>query len=332
MSQPALGTAGAGWYYGYPWQVVDQAFAVQRGLVVSTTLRDDYRTPPADNPDGAPRHAPPDSRIRLEHFQRCRAKEQKFAMLTAYDFPTAVCAQAAGVPTLLIGDSMGCVLLGHASTRGVPLDLMVILGEAVRRGAPDVYLVGDLPYESLSRGDEIACAGARRFVEEAGCDAVKIEAGPEHLLLINKLRDAGIGTIAHLGLRPQSVVTPDGYRAQARDQQAIEELTITARRMVDAGAVMLLLEAVPSQAAAAVVANVSVPVIGCGAGAACHGHVCVTQDLLGLGTTRPPRFVPVHANIGATMVDAMRRWVADIESGAYPAAKHGYGMKAPPTA
>ena len=131
-------------------------------------------------------------------------------MLTAYDYPTAVCAQAAGVPTLLIGDTVGCVVLGYDTTRKVPLDLMITLGEAVRRGAPNVYFVGDMPYESLSRGDDVGLAAARRFIQEAGCDAVKIEAGPEHISLIEKLRAEKIETIAHLGLRPQSVTLARG--------------------------------------------------------------------------------------------------------------------------
>ena len=253
-------------------------------------------------------------------------------MLTAYDFPTAVCAQTAGVPTLLIGDTMGCVVLGHENTRHVPLDLMIMLGEAVRRGAPNVYLVGDMPYESLSRGDEIGLAAARRFITEAGCDAVKLEVGPEHISLLSKLHAEKIEAIAHLGLQPQSVTTPDGYRAQARDPQAINQLVTMAKRSVEAGADMLLLEAVPRQAAEAVVAAINVPVIGCGAGPACHGHVCVTHDMLGFGTMRPPRFVPMHANVGKTFVEAMRRWVTDIESGAYPATEHVYGMKPPPKA
>jgi len=261
-----------------------------------------------------------------------KAEGRKFAMLTAYDHPTAVAAQAAGVHSLLIGDSVGCVVLGHGNTRGVPLQLMLTLGEAVRRGAPNVYLVGDMPYESVLGGDEAVLTAAKRFREEAGCDGVKFEADTGHHRLVAKLAAAGIETIAHLGLRPQTVVSPEGYRAQARDENAIRALAADARRMADAGAALLLLEAVPNEASQAVVTAVNIPVIGCGAGPACDAHVVVTHDLLGIGTRRPPRFVPVLANVGETTQDAMRRWVAAIQERAYPAPEHAYHMKKRPAA
>lgn len=267
------------------------------------------------------------TRIELADLRTLKAQGRKFAMLTAYDYPSAAAAQAAGVHSLLIGDSMGCVVLGHQNTRGVPLDLMITLGEAVRRGAPCVYLVGDVPYESMTGGDDGVFEAARRFRDEVGCDAVKFEADTGHEKLVARLAGAGFETIAHLGLRPQTVTSPDGYRAQARDQQGIDTLAANARRLVEAGAVMLLLEAVPNEAAQAVVSAVDVPVIGCGAGPACDAHVCVTHDLLGMGGIRPPRFVPVHAQIGETMQAAMRQWVTDIEGQVYPAPQHVYGMK-----
>jgi len=257
-----------------------------------------------------------------------KAEGRKFAMLTAYDYPTAVIAQAAGVYALLIGDSMGTVLLGHPTTRRTPLELMIILGEAVRRGAPQVFLSGDMPYEAMKCGPDAVVGAGLRFRDEAGCDAVKIETGPEDDRLVAALTRAGVDTIAHLGLRPQQVLAPDGYRPQARDAQAIAILVEEARRMVAAGAVMLLLEAVPTEAAQAVVGAVDVPVIGCGAGPACAGHVLVTQDMLGLGTMRPPRFVPVHAQIGQVMLDALRRYVDDIVERRYPGPEHVYPMRA----
>lgn len=267
------------------------------------------------------------TRVDLAQLRRMRAEGRKFAMLTAYDHPTAVAAQAAGVHSLLIGDSMGCVVLGHPNTRHVPLDLMITLGEAVRRGAPGVYLVGDMPYESMVRGHESVLVAAKRFRDEAGCDAIKFEAESSHDVLVAQLAHAGIECIAHLGLRPQTVTTPEGYRAQARDEHAIRTLVTDARRLLDAGAAMLLLEAVPSEASQAVVAEVDVPVIGCGAGPACDGHVVVTHDLLGIGQIRPPRFVPVLADIGEQMQAAMRRWVVAIEQKSYPAPEHLYPMR-----
>lgn len=274
--------------------------------------------------------SPPAPRVDLPMLRRMKAEGRKFAMLTAYDYPMAAAAQAAGAHSLLIGDSMGTVLLGHATTRQVPLSLMLILGEAVRRAAPHVYFVGDVPYEAMTGGEESVLRAALRFRDEAGCDAVKFEAEPGQEKLVAKLARAGLETIAHLGLRPQTITSPDGYRAQARDAAAIAELVAQARRMTDAGAVMLLLEAVPNEASQAVAAAVTIPIIGCGAGPACDGHVVVTHDLLGIGSIRPPKFVPVLAEVGQTYVDAMRRYVEDIAARRYPGPEHVYPMRKQP--
>ncbi|MBU0637748.1 MAG: 3-methyl-2-oxobutanoate hydroxymethyltransferase [Planctomycetes bacterium] len=270
------------------------------------------------------------NRIDLAGLRRMKAAGRKFAMLTAYDYPTAILAQAAGVHSLLIGDSMGTVLLGHESTRNVPLALMLVLGEAVRRGAPDVYLIGDMPYEAMVVNDNVALDAARRFCDEAGCDGVKFEAASDQVGLVERLVSAGIETTVHLGLRPQSVTNREGYRAQARDAASLADLVADARRMTAAGAAMLLLEAVPSEAAQAVVAAVDVPVVGCGAGPACDGHVLVTQDMLGMSGIRPPRFVPVLAEVGKLCGAAMRRYVEAVSSGAYPAPEHTYPMRKQP--
>jgi 3-methyl-2-oxobutanoate hydroxymethyltransferase len=268
-------------------------------------------------------------RITLAELRAMKAAGRKFAMLTAYDYPTAVLAQAAGVHALLIGDSLATVVLGHTNTRPAPLDVMIVLGEAVRRGAPQVYLVGDMPYEALAGGPEWALTAARRFCDEAGCDAVKVEAKSSDQKLISRLTKSDIETIAHLGLRPQEVLSPEGYRAQARDPGSLGALVADARRMVAAGAAMLLLEAVPNEAALAVVSAVDVPVIGCGAGPACDGHVLVTHDMLGLGAEHPPRFVPALAQVGTIIADALRRYVRDIETGQYPRPEHVYRMRSP---
>lgn len=252
-------------------------------------------------------------------------------MLTAYDFPTAAAAAAAGVDILLVGDSMGCVLLGHANTQAVPLDLMVILAEAVRRGAPGVYLMGDLPFESMQGGAEAVVSASRRFRDEAGCDGVKLEVASTDAPLVNRLASAGFEVTAHLGLRPQTVERPEDYRAQARDAEGIAALVRDARNMEVAGAAMLLLEAVPAEASAAVVSAVQIPVLGCGAGPSCHGHVVVTEDLLGLGMQRPPRFVPVLASLEGEIRSALRRYVEAIAEGAYPAAEHVYPLRREPS-
>lgn len=265
---------------------------------------------------------------KLNELRRMKAERRPFAMLTAYDHPTAAAAQAAGVHALLVGDSLGCVLLGHANTRSVPMSLMAVLAEAVRRGAPDVFLTGDLPFEASSGSDEQLLGAARQFIDEAGCDAIKLEAAEGDARRVERLASAGWTVIAHLGLRPQTVLTADGYRAQARDLEGIDALVSASRRMVSAGAALLLLEAVPNEATLAVVeALPETIVIGCGAGPACHGHVVVTHDMLGFTAARPPRFVPVLAEVGLAMSAAMRRYVEQIASRDYPAPQHVYPMR-----
>lgn len=271
--------------------------------------------------------SPVAQRITLQSLRELAHAGRKFAMLTAYSYPIAAAAQAAGVHSLLIGDSLGTVLLGHENTRGVPLDLMITLGEAVRRGAPRVFFIGDMPYECIAGGARRVAEGSRRFADEAGCDAVKLEVRSDQADLIEAVRGQGVAAVAHLGLRPQSVLSPDGYRAQARDEPSIRALAEDARRMVDAGAEMILLEAVPNEASQAVVAAVDVPVVGCGAGPACHGHVIVTHDMLGIGAPRPPRFVPVLAQLRGEIESAMREYVRAIESREYPGPQHVYPMR-----
>lgn len=271
-------------------------------------------------------------RTSLDQIRRWKAERRKFAMLTAYDFPTAAAAHAAEIPTLLVGDSLGCVVLGHANTRGVSVDLMIPLASSVRRGAPLAWLVGDIPYEATLGGTPAMVAAAERFCVESGCDAVKFECELGFERHMEAIAARGIDVIGHLGLRPQAVDSPDGYRAQARTDAEIASLVVDARRAVDSGAGALLLEAVPPEAAQAVIEATPVPIIGCGAGPACDGHVVVTHDMLGLVSTRPPKFVPVLAHVSAVMEAAMREYAAQIADGRYPAPEHTYSMRTGPAA
>lgn len=265
-------------------------------------------------------------RIDLHRICAMKQRGEKIAMLTAYDYPTARLAAEAGVDMLLVGDSMGNVLLGHESTRDVPIDLIVVLAAAVRRGAPRTFVVGDMPFSAM-KSVELAVATACRFRDESGCDAVKVEVAESDDSLIAALTSAGIHPIAHLGLRPQQVTSSEDYRAQARTHDDVLVLAQTAARMVDAGAVMILLEAVPNEASAAVVDAVDVPVIGCGAGSACDGHVVVTQDMLGLTFGRLPRFVPQMADLKNDVLRGMKRYVDAVRTSDYPAPEHGYAMR-----
>ena len=247
----------------------------------------------------------------------------KLAMLTCYDFTTAAVMQEAGVPILLVGDSAAVTVLGHDSTTAIRQPFLQELTAAVRRGAPLAYLLADMPFGSYHGDLGAAVDNVCEMVRATGCDATKLEVVPRQTELVARLADAGVAVWAHLGLRPQAAQLT-GYRTQGRTAESARQIADTARRMADAGAAAILLEAVPPEAAEAVVAAVAVPVIGCGAGPACAGHVVVWQDLLGL-TPRRPRFVPdLGANPSPRGAAVAYREL--VESGQYPAAEHCYAM------
>lgn len=255
-----------------------------------------------------------------------RAK-QKIAVLTAYDYPTAVIEQQAGVDAILVGDSVAQVLLGHTSTLPATMDLMVTLAAAVRRGAPDVYLIGDMPFLSYQVSPEEAIRNGGRFMAEAGCDAVKLECDRGLCETVAAMSRASIPVMVHMGLRPQNVHQIGGYRSQGRDAVSAKRLIDDARIIEDCGAVSLLLEAVPPEPARAIAEATDLPVIGCGAGPFCDGHVVVLQDMVGLSMGPMPRFVPRYADLKLQLAEAVGRYVADIRGGAYPAAEHCYPME-----
>jgi 3-methyl-2-oxobutanoate hydroxymethyltransferase len=263
----------------------------------------------------------------LNDLRVARAAGTKVPMLTCYDYTTARLMHEAGVPTLLVGDSAGNVILGHDTTLPVPLHFMIQIAAAVRRGAPNCLLVADMPFGSYHGSTARAVRNVFRMVQLSGCDCVKIEAAESQLHAIRELADAGVAIMAHLGLRPQAVGVLGGYRAQGRTAEEAEQIIALAVQMERAGAASILLEAVPAEVSAAVVAATKVPVIGCGAGPACHGYVVVTHDMLNL-TPRPPKFAPQLGDLASPMIECFREYMRRIETGAYPTAEHGYAMPA----
>jgi 3-methyl-2-oxobutanoate hydroxymethyltransferase len=261
----------------------------------------------------------------LADLRSARQSGQKLAMLTAYDFTTAKLMQEAGVPMLLVGDSAANVILGHETTIGAPLTFMIELTAAVRRGAPLCLVSADMPFGSY--GGELA-SGFRnvvRMMKLSGADCVKLEVGPEHTNLVRELAGIGVAVIAHLGLRPQSVGLLGGYRARGRTAEDARAVVSLAIEMQRAGAAAILLEAVPPEVSAAVVERTGIPVIGCGAGPACHAHVIVTHDAVGL-TAHRPKFAPVLGNLAGPMKELFAAYVHKIEAGEYPALEHQYEM------
>ena len=264
-------------------------------------------------------------KITLTDLRNARRDGTRVPMLTCYDYTTARLMHEAGVPALLVGDSAANVVLGHPTTLPVPLSLLIELTAAVRRGAPMSFLVGDMPFGSYGGSVAQGVRNAARMLKLSGCDCVKLEVGDGHLALVKALADVGVAVMAHLGLRPQSVGLLGGYRFQGRTAAEADAIVRLAVRMARAGAAAVLLEAVPPEVAAAVVDATDVPVIGCGAGPACHGSVVVTHDALNLTPSRP-RFVPALADLAAPATAAFAEYVRLVGDGAYPAPEHNYQM------
>ena len=261
----------------------------------------------------------------LSDLRAARRTGAKVPMLTCYDFTTARLMQEAGVPALLVGDSAANVILGHPTTLPVSLSFMIEITAAVRRGAPLALVVADMPFGSYQGSLARGTRNVFRMVKQSGCDCVKIEAAESQLRLIRELSDAGVAIMAHLGLRPQSVNVVGGYRYQGRTAAEAADVVRQAKSMEAAGAAALLLEAVPAEVGRAVVDATQLPVIGCGAGPHCHGHVVVTQDAVGLSPSKP-RFVPALGDLATPSRQLFESYADAVRSGSYPAPEHQYEM------
>lgn len=247
-------------------------------------------------------------------------------MITAYDYPGGRIAEQGGADVVLVGDSAANTVLGYATTREISMDELLVLTRAVRRAVRDVPVIGDLPFGSYEASDELAVASARRFTVEAGCDAVKLEGAGGMLPRVRAIIAAGIPVIGHVGLLPQSVTSPDGYRARGRDVEQAVGIVADAESLADAGCAAIVVEAVPSEIGALITERVDVPVIGIGAGAATDGQVLVYHDLLGYGESRPAKFVRRYAAAHSLFVDAVRRWGEDVRARTFPASEEGYAI------
>lgn len=266
-------------------------------------------------------------RITLRTIQLMVEAGEQIPVLTCYDATTAKHLAAGGVPAILVGDTASEMILGFDTTIHVDMNFMIAITAAVRRGAPHVFLMGDMPFMSYQPDEAEAIRNAARFLTEGNADVVKIEICVPHLPLVEKMSAAGIPVVAHIGSRPQMARRTGGYRSAGRTARDALHLVELAQRVEDAGATMLLIEACPAEVSERIVKRVSIPVIGCGAGSACHGHVVVLHDLLGLTDWHPP-FVQPAVNLGGQVVDAASNWVELIQSGEYLKKTHPYKMKA----
>ena len=257
-----------------------------------------------------------------------QARGEPAALVTAYDYPTAVFADRAGVDLLLVGDSAAMTILGHPSTLAITLEEMLVFAGAVCRGARRAFVVGDLPFLSYQVSDEEAVRSAGAFAR-TGCDAVKCEGGQRIAGRVRAMTDAGIAVMGHLGLTPQNLAQLGGYRVQGKTLEAARRLLEDALALQAAGAFAILLEAVPAEAAAFIRERVEVPVYGIGAGPSVDGQLVIIHDILGgfVGDIRP-RFVSRYADLDATIIDALQRYAADVRQRRFPAPEHCYPIDA----
>lgn len=262
--------------------------------------------------------------VTLTRLREMRAVGEQIVMITAYDYPSARFAEQAGVDIVLVGDSGAQVVLGYDSTVPVTTDEMLVLASAVRRGARTPFLVCDVPYGSTEISDEQAVATAIRFVKEAGADAVKLEgANPARLSRIRATVDAGIPVVGHIGLTPQTATALGGLRAQGRTEESAERLVTEALAVQDAGAFLMVVEAVPADVVAVLMPEMRIPVIGIGAGPA-DGQVLVQHDLLGIGDGKPAKFVKQFGQLGDAAVEAIAAYAAAVRDRTFPGAEHTY--------
>jgi 3-methyl-2-oxobutanoate hydroxymethyltransferase len=258
-----------------------------------------------------------------------RAKKERgepISMLTAYDYPTALAMDRAGIDAILVGDSLGMVVLGYENTLPVTMDDMLHHCKAVARGARTAHLVGDMPFMSYQLSIQEALRNAGRFLQEAGMDAVKLEGGRSMAGTIEAIVGAGIPVMGHIGLTPQSVNQLGGFKTQGRTAAAARRLIDDAHILQEAGCYSLVLEAIPDRVAELITRRLSIPTLGIGAGAACDGQVLVTHDLLGLFDRFTPKFVKQYARLHAEMARAFGDYIADVQAQRFPAAEHSHAM------
>jgi 3-methyl-2-oxobutanoate hydroxymethyltransferase len=253
-----------------------------------------------------------------------KRRGEVICVVTAYDFPTARLADQAGVEVLLVGDSLGTVVLGYESTLPVTMDDMLHHTRAVTRAKPSALVVGDLPFMSYQASVEQAVMNAGRFVQEAGADAVKLEGGERNADAVRRIVEAGVPVMGHLGLTPQSVLAFGGYKVQARGEADQERLLREALALQAAGCFAIVLEGIPAKLGTLVSRELAIPTIGIGAGVGCDGQVLVSHDLLGLYHGRTAKFVRRYAELGDATRDAFARYLADVKARRFPGDAESY--------
>ncbi len=262
----------------------------------------------------------------IHDFYRMKQEGEKITWITSYDYPTAQFAEAAGMDMILVGDSLGMCVYGYPGTVPVTMDQCIVHCEAVTRGAPNVFVIGDMPFMSYQSSVEKAIENAGRFLKEASVDAVKLEGGRRVTPAVRGIVDAGIVVVGHIGLTPQSSGQLGGHKAQGRTAESARALIEDALALEGAGVQMLLLEAVPPEVGQFITERLAMPVLSIGAGMHCDGQLLIVSDMIGQFQAFTPKFVKKYCNVAETIVSAMKQYCAEVRSGEFPADEHCYHM------
>lgn len=267
-------------------------------------------------------------KVNAPSLKASKQRGERLVCLTAYDFPTAKIVDEAGIDIILVGDSLGNVVLGYGNTVPVTLEEILIHLKAVRRAVQRALLVADMPYGSFHTGPDDAVRNALRLVKEGGAEAIKLEGGHKRVPLVRRLVDEEIAVMGHIGLTPQSINKLGAYRVQGKTAAAARQLLDDAHALEEAGAFAIVLEVVPREIATMITESVSIPTIGIGAGAGCDIQVLVLHDMLGLSFGKLARFVRPYANLHEMMTDAVTHYADDVRNGSYPSEDESYALPA----
>jgi len=269
-----------------------------------------------------------DTRITIADLAAAKRQNRKIVAVSCYDYTTAKLVSTTDVQMILVGDSAAQVVLGFGSTLPATMDFMVAITAAVRRGAPNVCLVADMPFLSYQVGLGEAVKNAGRFITEADAQMIKIEASGAYLDVIKAVSDAGIAVMAHIGIRPQSISKIGRFKAEATTAEMALELIALAEQMLQASASSLLIEGAAAEVAEIITKRCEVPVIGCGSGSGCDGQILIAPDILGLTQGPSPKFAKSYGNLADSAIDAFTNYSKEVQAGQYPDREHSYHMKA----
>ena len=265
-------------------------------------------------------------RIGIPQLLEMKREGERIGMLTVYDYPTARILDRSGVEVLLVGDTLGMVVLGYESTVFVTLEDMIHHIKAVVRGTKRAFVIGDLPFGSYNESPAQAVRSATRLIKEGGCSAVKLEGGIEMAHTVQAIVEAGIPVVGHVGLLPQSASKVGGFKVQARTAEEAAELVEGGQALEKAGVFMVIVEAVPAPVGKLLSDSLTVPVVGIGAGAGCDGQVLVTPDMLGVQEELTPRYLKRYASLSSIMEEGVQEYLSEVKSGAFPSEEHSYPM------